>query len=111
MAGGPRATPVRRMTLALIVRQRAERQAANARDWYDRQLGGLGAEFIGELDRVIQKAHEHPLHCQRVHREVRRTLLRRFPFGVFYLADSARVVVLAVLHQSEHPGKWANISD
>jgi len=41
------------MTLALIVRQRAERQAADARDCYDRQLGGLGAEFIGELDRAM----------------------------------------------------------
>ena len=99
------------MTLTLIVRRRAERQAANARDWYDGQHGGLGLEFIGELDRAILRAHENPLHYQRVHHKVRRVLLRRFPFGVFYLADSRRVVVLAVLHQSEHPDKWSRLSD
>jgi plasmid stabilization system protein ParE len=35
--------------------------------------------------------------------------LRRFPYAVFFVAESARVVVLAVLHQSEDPKKWPQI--
>ena len=97
------------MSRALIVRLRAERQAAAARDWYDERLEGLGREFIEELGSAILKAQQHPLHYQSVHLEIRRVLLRRFPYGVFYVAEEERVVVLAVLHQSENPEKWRKL--
>jgi plasmid stabilization system protein ParE len=97
------------MTQSLLVRRRAELQAAKARDWYNEQLDGLGRQFIGEIDAAILKAYRHPLHYQVVHRDIRRVLLRRFPYAVFFVAEPARVVVLAVLHQSEDPEKWPQI--
>jgi len=90
----------------LIVRRRAEKQAAQARDWYESQLDGLGRRFVVELDHAIQKAHENPLHYQIVHRKIRRVLLRRFPYAVFFIEEPERVVVLAILHQYEDPAKW-----
>jgi len=90
----------------LIVRRRAEAQAFLARDWYESQLEGLGRRFIDELDQAIQKAHENPQHYQVVHRDVRRVLLRRFPYAIFFIVEPKRVVVLAILHQYEDPMKW-----
>lgn len=97
------------MTRSLLVRRRAELQASKARDWYNEQLNDLGRQFIAELDAAMVKVHRHPLHYQVVHRDIRRALLRRFPYAVFFVAESARVVVLAVLHQSEDPKKWPQI--
>jgi plasmid stabilization system protein ParE len=93
----------------LIVRRRAEAQAFRARDWYESQLEGLGQRFVAELDSAVRKAHENPQHYQIVHREIRRVLLRRFPFAVFFVAEQPRVVVLAILHQYEDPGKWKQL--
>jgi plasmid stabilization system protein ParE len=97
------------MTHKLIVRRRAEVQAFHARDWYESQLDGLGHRFVDELDRAIQKAHQNPQHYQVVHREIRRVLLRRFPYAVFFIAEPERVVVLAILHQYEDQAKWKDL--
>ena len=97
------------MKRELIVRRRAEAQAFHARDWYESQLEGLGHRFVDELDRAIQKAHQNPQHYQAVHREIRRVLLRRFPYAVFFVFEIERVVVLAILHQYEDPAKWEEL--
>ena len=97
------------MKRGLIVRHRAEAQAFHARDWYESQLEGLGRRFVTELNHAIQKAHANPQHYQAVHREIRRVLLRRFPYAVFFFAEPERVVVLAILHQFEDPAKWQEL--
>jgi plasmid stabilization system protein ParE len=97
------------MTRELIVRRRAEAQAFHARNWYESQLDGLGRRFVAELDHAIQNAHENPQHYQVVHREIRRVLLRRFPYAVFFISEPERVVVLAILHQYEDPTKWEEL--
>ena len=97
------------MKRKLIVRRRAEAQAFHARDWYESQLEGLGYRFVDQLDQAIQKAHENPQHYQAVHREIRRVLVRRFPYAVFFVAEPERVVVLAILHQYEDPAKWSEL--
>jgi len=98
------------MKRKLIVRRRAESQAFHARDWYESQLKGLGLRFVDELDVAIQRAQQNPQHYQAVYREIRRVLLRRFPYAVFFVAEPGRVVVLAILHQYEDPAKWQELS-
>ena len=41
-----------------------------------------------------------------VHGEVRRAVVSRFPYAVFYRVDPKRVVVLAVLHMARDPKLW-----
>jgi len=47
-----------------------------------------------------------PRAYQVIEGEVRRALLRRFPFSVYYIVESDVVVVLAVLHFRKHPDGW-----
>lgn len=37
---------------------------------------------------------------------VRRALMRRFPFAVFYTADEDLLLVLRVIHTSQSPRDW-----
>ncbi len=97
------------MTRRLIVHPRVETQGGAACDWYDSQRVGLGDEFIDELDVAIEKAHNNPLLYQKAHSEIRRVLLRRFPYAVFFVATDNQVSVLALLRQSENPEKWTRI--
>jgi plasmid stabilization system protein ParE len=95
------------MTRRLIVRQRAEQQAAVARTWYDEETQDVvvGNRFLEELEVAVLSAHSNPLLYQKVCGEIRRVLLKKFPYAVFFVADDDRVAVLAVLRQSESPDR------
>lgn len=41
-----------------------------------------------------------------VYRQIRRALIRRFPFGIFYECEERQVVVLAIMHARRDPGRW-----
>jgi plasmid stabilization system protein ParE len=43
---------------------------------------------------------------QVVYREVRRSIPRRFPYGVFYRIEQADVLVFAVVHLHRDPSTW-----
>ncbi len=42
----------------------------------------------------------------KVYREVRRALVRRFPYGIFFVFQDSRVTVIAVFHAKREPRVW-----
>jgi len=94
----------------LIFRPEAESDVQSSYDWYEKQQAGLGDEFLDALDQVIEGLHRLPEKHPIVHHNVRRALLRRFPYGVFYLNEPPRVVILAVVHQRRDPTRWQDRS-
>ena len=51
----------------------------------------LGVEFLDELVRIEGHLRANPALYQRVDGEVRRAVLRRFPYGLFYVVDDGQV--------------------
>lgn len=94
------------MARRLIVRPQSDLDIAAAALWYEDQRSGLGTRFLDELSLVFQRIQQNPLEFPRLDGDVRRALLRRFPFGVYFLADPSDVKVLAVLHLHRHPDMW-----
>ncbi len=84
----------------------AEADLAEAFAYYEGQLAGLGHEFITTLEEQLERVAANPLHYQIDYREVRRAVIRRFPYAVFYLVEGAVVVVLAIEHQARDPEHW-----
>jgi len=82
----------------LVWRVEALQDFETAFHWYDEQRDGLGSEFARDVDiqaaALLRFPRAHPV----VFQDARRTILKRFPFGVYYLIEEAQVVVLAVLH-------------
>ena len=91
------------MTATLIVQPEAEADLTDAFRWYEARRAELGHEFLDEVSHAFTRVSEQPLRYAVVHRETRRVLLRRFPYAVFYVTQSDRVFVLAVLHQRRSP--------
>jgi len=91
------------MSRRLIVRPEAEAEMADAFDWYENRVPGLGSEFLLCVDAVFSSILRNPQHFQRVHRIVRRALTRRFPYEVFFVEDDERVVILSVFHAKRNP--------
>ena len=94
------------MSHELIVRPLAEADLAEAHAWYEGQRQGLGDEFLDEVDTAFARITDAPLRYPIVHRDMRRTLTKRFPFAIFYVVEPERVVVLAVLNQARDPERW-----
>ena len=75
-----------------------------AHDWYELRSPGLGKDFVREVDAAVFHLVRHPELFPPVHRGLRRVLVRRFPYAVFYRIDSDAIRLVAVLHCRMDPG-------
>lgn len=94
------------MKRALIIRPEAERDMRDAYVWYEKQVQGLGANFLLNVDAALRSLQRNPSQYPLVHREIRRCLVRRFPYGILYVVEDKRIVVLAVFHAKRDPVSW-----
>jgi toxin ParE1/3/4 len=90
----------------LSVAREAEQEVLEAAEWYETQSQGLGRAFIDLINQTLKDIVESPLRFPQVYRDIRRALLKRFPFGIFFRLRRDQVRILAVLHQSRDPGRW-----
>jgi len=90
----------------LLVRPEAEVDVFEAASWYEREREGLGSAFLARVRRVFTRIESGPLQFPLVTTDIRRALLGRFPFGVFFLVDDHAAVVIAVMHLHRHPDSW-----
>jgi toxin ParE1/3/4 len=92
--------------VTLWFRSRAERELDEAEAWYDERRPGLGLEFLDEVGVVLARIDVDPAQFPKTRSGVRRALLRRFPFAIYFIDDDATDrVVLAVLHQATSPDR------
>lgn len=75
----------------------------DARQWYRRIDAWLAERFEEAVARTFDRIRERPGMFAEVHRDVRRVLLRSFPYAVYYRRIGDEVVVVAVLHLKRHP--------
>ncbi len=92
--------------MSVSLRPEAAADLEDAARWYEGHRRGLGRDFLDEVVQALNLVEENPQLFPRVHGEIHRTLIRRFPFGIFYLAGNEEVVVLAVMHASRDPVNW-----
>ena len=84
----------------------AEEEMLDAAAYYQSQTAGLGNDFLAEVQHAIQRIAENPKSGRSIRGEVRRWLLRRFPFGILYRIDPEEIVIVAVMHLRRRPGYW-----
>jgi hypothetical protein len=71
----------------LIVRPEAEADTTVAFDWDEDRVPGLGSDFLLCVDAVFSAILRSPQQYPRVHKNVRRAVVRRFPYSVFFMED------------------------
>ena len=93
------------MTL-LVIRRAAEADILAVQRWYEVRDPELAVEFAAEIQGIMASLQEFPKAHRVTHRDVRRALLHRFPYSLFYRADETRVVVLGCFHHRRSPTRW-----
>ena len=66
----------------------------------------LGKIFLDEIERAERLIKESPATWPILEGNLRRYLLRRFPFGIIYFQETKEIVVVAVAHLHRNPDYW-----
>ena len=90
----------------LVAQPRANLDVAAAYRWYENERVALGLEFLDHLETTYDRITDDPFQYQELNSGIRRALLRRFPYAVYFSVEGDVVVILAVLHASRDPAEW-----
>jgi plasmid stabilization system protein ParE len=91
------------MKRGFVLRRVAEKEFDDSIAWYESQREGWGQEFRATIEDYFQQIADHPEWFTKVRGEVRRAVIRRFPFVIHFLIEPERIVVLSVFHTSRDP--------
>ena len=89
----------------------AELDVDEAHLWYHRQAPGRAAAFLAAVDSSLASIQRQPEAYALVDPTMRRALLRRFPYAVFYEIRPAEIVVYGVFHGVRDPRAWQRRRD
>ena len=92
------------MSLPVILRAEARAEFDEAFDNYEAQRPGLGVDFAARVQEVFDRIAANPQIHGTVFQDVRKAVVQRFPYCVFYRAETSQVLVLAVFHTRRDPG-------
>ena len=73
---------------------------------YENQRQGLGADLLLTVEATLEAIRRRPEMYPLAYREVRRALLKRFPYGIYFIVNGNKVAVIAVFHARRNPQVW-----
>jgi toxin ParE1/3/4 len=86
------------MKYSLLVSEMANEDAIVIFDWYEGRLNGLGDKFIKELEIAKTDLLNNPLVFAKWNKSIRRMVMRKFPYKIFYKVYVDKIVILAIIH-------------
>ena len=84
----------------------AEAELREAAVYFDNESVGLGSHFLNDLQYAINLISFTPEISPVIKKKVRRKLLRKFPYSLFYIVIGSDIRILAVAHQRRRPFYW-----
>ncbi|MCM8535142.1 MAG: type II toxin-antitoxin system RelE/ParE family toxin [Lentisphaeraceae bacterium] len=73
---------------------------------YNNEQFGLGEEFLDEVFAGVLHISDDPSIWQKVHKELQRYSLKRFPFKIIYRVQGDAIQIVAINHDKRHPKYW-----
>jgi len=74
--------------------------------FYKERGRNLGKRFAREVKTTIRKIVATPDRWRVLEADVRRCLVRVFPYSVLYTIEADYVLIIAVAHGKRQPGYW-----
>ena len=89
--------------MTLKISQLAFLEIEDAKEYYNLQKPTLGDTFKNDVKRSIESIKEFPNLYPNITNELKRTLLHRFPYSIFYAVTDNTILILSVAHQHRKP--------
>jgi len=91
------------MLLPLVFRRVAQLELDESVSWYENKRVGLGRDFRIEIEENLERIANQPHRFRQVRGQVRRVVLQRFPYSIYFLPEVDRIIVLAIFHARRSP--------
>jgi plasmid stabilization system protein ParE len=97
------------VTLRLL--DEAKQELRESARWYDEKRPGLGDEFVNAVESALEIIEQRPRQFTQVEigdesREVRRCVLKRFPYLIVFEILAQETIVVAIAHSKRKPKYW-----
>ncbi len=73
--------------------------------WYSRLEPALARDFAEGVAAAVERIRRDPRSFPLIHGQIRRLVLRRFPYAIFFREQGAEILVIA-LHGRQDPRRW-----
>ena len=90
----------------MVFRSEAEQEFEYAHDYYNSIRRELGLQFLTQVEIVLTRISLHPQIHQVVFEDIRKGVVKRFPYCVFYRAHPDRIEVISVFDARQDPKLW-----
>lgn len=84
----------------------AEVEMIKAAVWYKTKQADLGNRFLTSVQDAINRIKLNPGVYPFVDTDIRRCLVRTFPFGILFRDKSSHIEVMAIMHLHRDPNYW-----
>lgn len=91
------------MPYSIRYKQAASAEVEAAISRYAQPEINQASAFVKDLERTEAHLRALPALYQKIEGEIRRAVLRRFPYSLFYVIEREEVIVLACMHQHQKP--------
>ncbi len=95
----------------LLVRPFARAEIEAAFDWYRARSPVVASQFLDEVDAALTRIEAMPESQAIIRGRLRRVLLARFPWAVYYKVYPSSISVVGVIHGHRHPDTWLRRSE
>lgn len=89
--------------MTLKISKLAFLEIEDAKEYYNLQKATLGDTFKNDVKKSIENIKQFPTLYPNITNNIKRCLLHRFPYSIFYAISDNTILVLSVAHQHRKP--------
>ena len=95
------------MTFQVVIEKDAEKELAEAIEFYDGREPGLGQRFGRDVREVFKTASKDPERFPRATHLTRKAKVLDWPYSVYFAikAEASQLVIITVWHGSRNPAE------
>ncbi len=74
--------------------------------YYRKQQIGLENLFLNEIENALMKIQKNPERYPKINENIRKCLIKQFPFNIIYTIKPDKIIIIAVAHHKRRPDYW-----
>lgn len=89
--------------MQLLISKKAHIEIDDAKEYYNLQQENLGDIFKKDIQKSIDSISSFPDLYPNITNDLKRCVLHRFPYSIFYTLQDNIILILTVAHQHQKP--------
>ena len=91
---------------SLEISEEAEKDFDNSYEYYFNDSPEIADAFFQRINISLEIIRRSPLAFQKIHKSLRRVIVKKFPFVIYYQVVGHTIRIIAIFHTSRNPKVW-----